>query len=157
MIRNARSLKVIFLYIPIFLVTKRIKEELENEILIEKITAIIFVTCLCAIGFDYIPPALGEEIMPCYNNTESATISMRSDDSGTMTILYRVTGCPSKTTKILISPYIEKRTLGILLVVCLSVNMYISPVASESVSNNIVTLEEWKNAIKIEGNGEIKF
>ena len=81
----------------------------------KKVTAIILVTCLSAIGFYCMPvsAAFDEGIMPCYNNTESATISMSINDSGTMTISYRVTGYPSKTTKIMINSYIEKRTLGI--------------------------------------------
>lgn len=53
------------------------------------------------------------EIMPLYNNTTSANTTMSINSSGKMTIGYNIIGVASKTTKIVITTYIEKKTLGL--------------------------------------------
>lgn len=52
-------------------------------------------------------------VAPLYNNTSSTISAMSINDSGVMTISYRYTGYPSKTTKAVITTYIEKKTLGL--------------------------------------------
>ena len=51
--------------------------------------------------------------MPLYNNTTSANTTMSINSSGKMTIGYNIIGVASKTTKIVITTYIEKKTLGL--------------------------------------------
>lgn len=57
--------------------------------------------------------ATKEEMMPYYNNTESARITTNVDDNGKLTISYRFVGYSSITTKVVITTYIEKKTLGL--------------------------------------------
>jgi len=54
-----------------------------------------------------------EEIMPLYNNTSTAYCTANINDSGNMTISYRVYGYSSTTSKIVINTYIEKKVLGL--------------------------------------------
>lgn len=53
------------------------------------------------------------DVMPLYNNTSATATNMNINDNGLMTISYQYSGYPSKTTKAVITTYIEKRTLGI--------------------------------------------
>lgn len=52
-------------------------------------------------------------IAPLYNNTATVLTSMAINNSGKMSINYNVAGFSSLTTKISITTYIEKKTLGL--------------------------------------------
>ena len=52
-------------------------------------------------------------IAPLYNNTATVLTSMTINNSGKMSINYNVAGFSSLTTKISITTYIEKKTLGL--------------------------------------------
>lgn len=82
---------------------------------IKRMFVAILVLCLSLAPLSPVSAAVasGNEIMPCYNNTNSATANMDISDSGKMTINYKVSGYSSVTTKIVITTYIEKRTLGL--------------------------------------------
>ncbi len=82
---------------------------------IKRILAITLMLCLFVTPIFSVSAATTseEEIMPLYNNTTSATTTMSINSSGKMTICYNIIGVSSKTTKIVITTYIEKKTLGL--------------------------------------------
>ena len=84
----------------------------------KKIFSVFLTLCLVLIPFSTIyvsAAAIPEQgIMPLYNNTSSANCAMSINDSGKMTISYRVYGYSSSTTKIVINTYIEKKIAGVL-------------------------------------------
>lgn len=82
---------------------------------IKRMFVAILVLCLSIVPLCPVSAAVASEneIMPCYNNTNSASATMSISDSGKMTINYRYTGYSGVTTKAVITTYIEKRTLGL--------------------------------------------
>ncbi len=70
----------------------------------------LFITPIFSVSAATIPE---EEVMPLYNNTVSANTTMSISSSGKMTISYNLIGISSKTTKIVITTYIEKKKLGL--------------------------------------------
>ena len=55
----------------------------------------------------------GNEIMPLYNNTESASGSFTISSTGLSTINYKYYGISGITTKAVITTYIQKKSLGL--------------------------------------------
>ena len=53
------------------------------------------------------------EIMPQYNNMIDATINTSVDDEGLLRIQYSCIGYSGITTKIVMTTYVEKKTLGL--------------------------------------------
>lgn len=53
------------------------------------------------------------EIMPYFNNVNTATANLSISDNGKLTINYKYTGYSGVTTKAVITTYIEKKTLGL--------------------------------------------
>lgn len=82
---------------------------------IKKITSAILIFCLsvtgmCAITASAVTPKI---IAPLYNNTSSASSNINISNSGQLKIYYDYTGLSGKTTKVVITTYIEKKTLGL--------------------------------------------
>ena len=82
---------------------------------IKKIISAILIFCLsvtgmCAITASAATPKI---IAPQYNNTSSASSNMNISNSGQLKIYYDYTGLSGKTTKVVITTYIEKKTLGL--------------------------------------------
>lgn len=79
------------------------------------IFAILLALCLTVIPVFSVSAATtpNDEIMPLYNNTMSARIYANVSNSGTLTISYVYDGFKNKTTKVVITTYIEKKTLGL--------------------------------------------
>lgn len=82
---------------------------------INRILATLLAICLMVVPFCPVSAATAtpEEIMPLYNNTSSATSNINISSSGQLKISYDYTGLSGKTTKVVITTYIEKRTLGL--------------------------------------------
>lgn len=57
--------------------------------------------------------ATPSEIMPMYNNTSCVSSNIGISSSGQLTIYYDYTGFPGKTSKAVITTYIERKTLGL--------------------------------------------
>lgn len=77
--------------------------------------SIILILCLTAVPVFSVSATTipNDEIMPLYNNTMSARIYAGVSNNGVLTISYKVNGFSDKTTKIVITTYIEKKTLGL--------------------------------------------
>ena len=54
-----------------------------------------------------------EEIMPLYNNTKVVRTYCNVNDNGLLTISYNVDGFSDRTTKIVITTYVEREVLGL--------------------------------------------
>ncbi len=82
---------------------------------IKRMFVAILVLCLSIVPLCPVSAAIaeGNEIMPLYNNTSSASATMSINSSGKMTITYRYSGYSSITTKAVITTYIQKKTLGL--------------------------------------------
>lgn len=82
---------------------------------IKRILAITLMLCLCVMPVFSVSAASNSEneVMPCLNNAATVSTDMAINSSGKMTITYNVAGYSSLTTKIVITTYIEKRTLGL--------------------------------------------
>lgn len=82
---------------------------------IKRILAITLMLCLCGMPVFSVSAASNSEneVMPYLNNAATVSTDMSINSSGKMTITYNVTGYSSLTTKIVITTYIEKRTLGL--------------------------------------------
>lgn len=82
---------------------------------IKRILAITLLLCLCVMPVFSVSAASNSEneVMPCLNNAATVSTDMAINSSGKMTITYNVAGYSSLTTKIVITTYIEKRTLGL--------------------------------------------
>lgn len=82
---------------------------------IKRILAITLMLCLCVMPVFSVSAASNSEneVMPCFNNAATVSTNMSINSSGKMTITYNVAGYSSLTTKIVITTYIEKRTLGL--------------------------------------------
>lgn len=59
--------------------------------------------------------ASAEKIMPVYNNTNNASADMSISNSGKMVIHYKYSGTSGVTTKAVITTYIEKENLRLIL------------------------------------------
>lgn len=83
--------------------------------ILKSIFAVLMVMCLFLVTFVPVSAATadGNEIMPLYNNTESASGSFSISSSGLATINYRYYGINGTTTKAVITTYIQKKTLGL--------------------------------------------
>ena len=81
----------------------------------KKILVAVLILCLAIVPLSPMSAiAAGDDgIMPRYNNVNTATANMTISDSGMMTIGYSVEGYRNITNKIVITIYIEKRTLGV--------------------------------------------
>lgn len=73
----------------------------------------MLIICLFASTICPTTAASAGGIKPLYNNTSATTTNMNINENGLMTISYQYSGYPSKTTKAVITTYIEKRTLGL--------------------------------------------
>lgn len=82
---------------------------------IKRILAITLMLCICGMPVFLVSaaPNSENEVMPCFNNAATVSTNMSINSSGKMTITYNVAGYSSLTTKIVITTYIEKRTLGL--------------------------------------------
>ena len=82
---------------------------------IKRILAITLMLCLCGMPVFSVSAASNSknEVMPYLNNAATVSTNMSINSSGKMTITYNVAGYSSLTTKIVITTYIEKRTLGL--------------------------------------------
>lgn len=83
--------------------------------IITRVLATILTLCLSVVPFCSISAtaATQEEIVPLYNNVNTATANLDLTDSGKLTINYKYAGFPGITTKAVITTYIEKKTLGL--------------------------------------------
>ena len=81
----------------------------------KSILTIVIALCLSITSFTTASAATAtfDGIMPLYNNTSYASAGMKIDNSGKMEITYDFSGLKSKTSKVVITTYIEKRTLGL--------------------------------------------
>ncbi len=70
----------------------------------------LLIVPLCSFFAD---AATQKGIMPLYNNTSYASAGMNINNNGSMEITYDFSGLNSKTTKVVITTYIEKKTLGL--------------------------------------------
>ena len=80
---------------------------------IMRILTVVLIFCLSIVPISQVSAAMPEEIMPMYNNVNSAITNMSISDSGLMTISYKYNGYSSVTTRGVVTTYIEKRTLGL--------------------------------------------
>lgn len=82
---------------------------------LKKILVAVLILCLSIVPLSPISAAAAGDdgIMPRYNNTNTATANLSINDSGIMTINYKVSGYSGITNKIVITTYIEKRFLGV--------------------------------------------
>lgn len=82
---------------------------------LKRLLVAVLTVCLVVVPLYPVSAAVieQEEIMPLFNNTATATISMGIDDNGKMTINYHYTGFSGITTHAVVTSYIEKRTLGV--------------------------------------------
>lgn len=81
---------------------------------IKRIITAILILCLSLIPLSPASAATSTpDVMPLYNNTSLATATVSVEDDGKMTITYSVSGYSSITTKIVVTTYIEKKTLGL--------------------------------------------
>lgn len=83
---------------------------------VKKMLAAILTLCLaivpiCSVSFS--AATSQNEIMPLYNNVNTATANLDVTDSGKLTINYTYAGFSGVTTKAVITTYIEKKTLGL--------------------------------------------
>ena len=83
--------------------------------IITRVLATILTLCLSVVPFCSISvtAATQEEIVPLYNNVNTATANLDVTDSGKLTINYKYAGFSGITTKAVITTYIEKKTLGL--------------------------------------------
>ncbi len=83
--------------------------------IIKRALASILVLCLSVVPFCSVSAAAAtpDEVMPLYNNTSSASSNINISSNGQLKIYYDYTGLSGKTTKVVITTYIEKRTLGL--------------------------------------------
>ena len=77
------------------------------------VVTLLLTVCLIAVPLIPASAATPEEISPCFNNTSLGTIRANISTSGLMTISYLLTGYQDVTTKIVVTTYIEKKTLGL--------------------------------------------
>ena len=88
---------------------------------VKKMLAAILTLCLaivpiCSVSASAATPQ--NEIMPLYNNVNTATANLDVTDSGKLTINYTYAGFSGVTTKAVITTYIEKKNLGTILDAC---------------------------------------
>lgn len=82
---------------------------------LKKLLVAILTVCLVVVPLCHVSAAVveQEEIMPMFNNTAAATLTVGINDSGKMTIDYEYIGFSGVTTHAVVTSYIEKRTLGV--------------------------------------------
>lgn len=78
---------------------------------IKKLTALLLTLCLLTVPAAV--TASASDITPYYNNVTSTKTNMTINSSGQMTINYQYVGTSGKTTKAVITTYIEKKVLGL--------------------------------------------
>ena len=79
---------------------------------IKKGVTIILMFCLALVTM-FSVSAESPEITPFYNNTKSASVFAKVDKDGELTISYLFNGYDDRTTKVVITTYIEKKVLGL--------------------------------------------
>lgn len=80
---------------------------------IKKLSALLLALCLLIVPSAAVTASAEEGIMPYYNNVTSTYTAMNINSSGQMSIAYQYAGSSSKTTKAVITTYIEKKVLGL--------------------------------------------
>lgn len=75
------------------------------------LTLCLFVVPICSVSVSAAIPQ--NEIMPLYNNVNTATANLAITNSGKLTINYTYAGFSGVTTKAVITTYIEKKFLGL--------------------------------------------
>lgn len=82
---------------------------------VKRIFTIVLSLCLSIVSLCSVTvsAATPDEVMPLYNNTSYASAGMSINSNGRMEITYDFSGLNAKTTKVVITTYIEKRTLGL--------------------------------------------
>lgn len=83
---------------------------------VKKMLAAILTLCLaivpvCSVSVSAATPQ--NEIMPLYNNVNTATANLDVTSSGKLTINYKYAGFSGVTTRAVITTYIEKKILGL--------------------------------------------
>lgn len=79
----------------------------------KKMLAAILTLCLFIVPICSVSAAAQKEVMPLYNNVNTATANLDVTDNGKLTINYTYAGFSGVTTKAVITTYIEKKTLGL--------------------------------------------
>lgn len=80
----------------------------------KKMLAAILTLCLAIVPVCSVSAATPQnEIMPLYNNVNTATANLDVTNSGKLTINYKYAGFSGVTTRAVITTYIEKKTLGL--------------------------------------------
>ena len=82
---------------------------------LKKLLVAILTVCLVVVPLYPVSAAVieQEEIIPMFNNTAAANVTMGINSNGKMTITYNYTGFSGITTHAVVTSYIEKRTLGV--------------------------------------------
>lgn len=84
----------------------------------KQIKKILVITLMLCLSVTSIIPVSAENlpkngIIPLYNNTKIVRTYCNVNDNGLLTISYNVDGYSKKTTKIVITTYVEKKVLGL--------------------------------------------
>lgn len=80
---------------------------------IKKLSVLLLTLCLLIVPSAAVTASAEEGITPYFNNVISVSTNMVINSSGQMTISYQYAGSSSKTTKAVITTYIEKKVLGL--------------------------------------------
>ncbi|MBQ9937431.1 MAG: hypothetical protein IJO86_03775 [Oscillospiraceae bacterium] len=80
-----------------------------KKMLVAILTLSLAIIPICSVSASAAVPE--NEIMPLYNNVNTATANLGVSDSGKLTINYKYTGFSGVTTRAVITTYIEKQTL----------------------------------------------
>lgn len=81
---------------------------------VKKMLAAILTLCLIVVPIGSVSAATpNNDIMPLYNNVNTATANLDVTNNGKLTINYTYAGFSGVTTKAVITTYIEKKTLGL--------------------------------------------